>query len=137
SGVASVDIEVRRRGETTWHVLAVEGSGARFSATLDDRQLLDGVYELRAHVVDHAGNERTTMKFVDGTAATIHLPVRTATAIAVGQPKEVRVKSSKGKRPTLQGVLVRDPKARDGEPITPEGSRADPAGNPRVGVTLQ
>jgi hypothetical protein len=137
SGVASVEIEARREGDSAWHALSVEGSGSRYSALLDDSQLIDGMYELRAHIVDKAGNERTTAQFAGGAAAQIRLPVRTATAIAVGQPKVIKVTGSKGKRPKTRRVLVRQPVARYGEPVAIEGTLADPAGNPRVGVTVQ
>ena len=47
---------------------------------LEDGDLRAGTYDLRAHVVDHAGNERTTT-----AAAFARLPIRSATKLTAGK----------------------------------------------------
>jgi hypothetical protein len=137
SGVAAVDIEARRRGDAVWHALPVLGSGDHYSAVLDDDQLPEGLYDLRARVVDRAGNERSTMKLAGGSAFSVRLPVRVATALVVGEPHRVRVKSSKSKRPVYRRVLVTKPEAKYGDPVSVEGRLTDSAGNAQAGATIR
>jgi hypothetical protein len=50
---------------------------------VDDLALADGTYELRAHVRDVAGNERTTGRRADGSPMRLTLPLRAAGSIAL------------------------------------------------------
>jgi 5-hydroxyisourate hydrolase-like protein (transthyretin family) len=79
SGVAQAQIELRRRGSDTWQLLPTSHDGRRMTARIDDELLARGVYELRAHAVDAAGNERTTSTLADGQLATVALPLRLGT----------------------------------------------------------
>ena len=87
SGVASGEIEMRATGTSTWHGLATERRGSLLVAHVDDERFRRGAYEFRAHAVDQAGNEASTGRRADGSAATIRLPVRTDTRLAVGVPR--------------------------------------------------
>jgi hypothetical protein len=135
SGIERVDIEARRQGETVWRSLPVEPTGAGATAEINDDEWQDGTYELRAHVVDRAGNERTTTTLGDGSTLAVTLPVRAPSALAVGHSERVRVKSSRGK-PRYRRVLVARPSARFGQPVTLNGTLRDLAGNPRAGAAV-
>jgi len=137
SGVASVEIEARRRGSAAWQALPVSPSGEAFTAPLDDDQLEPGIYDLRARLTDRAGNERTTSNLAAGVPLTVQLPIRAMTQLSVGHPERVRVKSSKGKKPTYKRVLVAKPQADHGKPVEIEGRLTDEAGNPRPGAAVQ
>ena len=86
SGVASVEIEARRRGDFGMALAArlrMSVSGTR--RALDDDRLPPGAYELRARVIDRAGNERTTDETCHlASRLTVQLPIRVASALAVG-----------------------------------------------------
>ena len=73
SGIASVAIEARRRGDETWRTLSVAANEGRLTALLDDDDLPAGTYEVRGHAIDAVGNERT-LTLDDSTL--IQLPVR-------------------------------------------------------------
>jgi hypothetical protein len=131
SGVAAVDVEARLRGESVWRTLPVTRDGDRFAAALADDTLPVGTYELRAHVADAAGNEMTATALQDGTPLTLRLPLRASSTLAVGQPRRVKVKGSRGAPPRYRLVLVTRPSSRYGAPVTLEGRLTDAAGNPR------
>lgn len=138
SGIASVDIEIRRRGDSSWRALAVgRATGDRFSASVDDSQLAEGAYDVRARLVDTAGNERSVTAFADGSALTLRLPVRASSVLAVGMPSRVRLKSAKGGRPRYRTVLVERPAARHGATVSLRGALTDPAGNPRGNAPVE
>ena len=90
SGIGSGSVEIRPQGSETWASIAATVDGGRLVATLPDEQLPDGVYELRGHAVDRAGNERTTTALADGTAMTVTLPVRAKTALTGGRRRVVK-----------------------------------------------
>jgi hypothetical protein len=136
SGVAGVEIEARRRGDATWTALNVEGGGGRYAAAIDDAAMADGRYELRARVKDAAGNERTVTTLASGDAFELTLPLRTASAVAVGQATRVRVKTSRGK-PVYRRVLVRRPQARYGSTVALSGKLTDAVGNPLIGAPVE
>jgi hypothetical protein len=136
TGVGSVEIEARRRGDTVWHTLPVTGAGESFSAVLNDDLLSSGTYDLRARVVDRAGNDRSTTTLTDGSPLVVQLPIRSSTALAVGRPERVRVNSARSKRPRYKRVLVAKPRASYGDPVEIEGKLTDPLGNPRAGATV-
>lgn len=133
SGVARVEIEARRDGERSWQSLAVgaHGDGVH-SALLDDSTMHDGIYDIRARVYDNAGNERTITTLRGGQALRLTLPVRALSALQVGEPSRVRVKSSRGGRPRYKRVLAERPSARYGASVSLEGKLTDVAGNPRA-----
>jgi hypothetical protein len=137
SGIASAEIEARRRGEALWRSLGVDGSGGSFSTVIDDERLPDGRYELRARVVDVAGNERTTTALESGAAAEVVLPARVATTLEVGRSTRVRIAGSRGKRPRYRRVLVGRPEADYGDRVSLQGRLTDEAGNPRANGAIE
>jgi hypothetical protein len=130
SGLARVEVEVRRRGEAIWRSLqTVYGGGSRYSVLLDDDELPAGAYDLRAHAVDNVGNERTTTTLQNGTALEIRLPVREGSALAVG--RQQRVRTEKGPvRAT--GVHV-----GFGKQVALEGRLTNALGTPRSGAIVE
>jgi hypothetical protein len=97
SGVADGVIEIRRMGWRQWRELSTSLEGGRLSARLDDLELADERYELRARVRDRAGNEHTSYAREDGAKMTVTLPLRS-------QSRIVRL-SCKGRRAVLSGVI--------------------------------
>ena len=101
SGVARVELEVRREGETAWHSLVAEGGEGRYSAVLDDAVYPKGSYEVRARVIDQAENERTIVKTPEGNVLRVALPARVATRLtagkAVAQEEEVGAERAAGR----------------------------------------
>jgi hypothetical protein len=89
SGVARGEIEMRAVGTTTWHGLATDRQGSLLIAHVDDERFRNGAYEFRAHAVDLAGNEASTGRRSDGSAATLRLPARVDTRLAVGVPRTI------------------------------------------------
>ncbi len=97
AGVIAGSIEARRAGESVWRDLAATLSGDRLVGTLDDAALPDGVYEIRAHLRDGAGNERTADRRRDGSPMLVSLPARAATRIVLAE--RMRCKRRRGGRP--------------------------------------
>jgi hypothetical protein len=135
SGVSVVEIEVRRRGEAIWRSLTVDERAGLFGAVIDDGTLPDGRYDLRARVVDGAGNERTTMLLDDGRPLEIVLPVRSGTLLDVG--RSMRVRNPNGKRPRYRRVLDGSPEASYGRAISLQGKLTDAARHPRAGASVE
>ena len=101
SGVAGGVIEFRRNGWRQWHGLQTSVlADGRLSARLNDVELPDESYELRARVRDRAGNEHTSYEREDGAKMTVTLPLRLTSRLALGKTKRKR------KVPTgLSGLL--------------------------------
>ena len=129
SGIATAEIELRRRGDDAWRGLSVASTQEGFSAAVDDEQLPDGTYELRARAVDRAGNERSTDRLRNGKAAERSLPMRIKTRLAVGRVKRVRARGARGKRRARRVLIVR-PRARFGRTISLSGRLTTPGANP-------
>lgn len=85
SGIVTGSIEARRIGEPAWLDLGGTLAGGSLVTTLDDSALPDGVYELRAHLRDGAGNERTADRHRNGTPMRISLPARAASRVVLAQ----------------------------------------------------
>jgi hypothetical protein len=85
SGVAGGVVEVRRAASAgAWTALATRAVGGRFVAELDDA-ILAGPYELRARVVDRAGNEAVGDRRRNGSPAIVDVSaLRATTRLAVG-----------------------------------------------------
>jgi hypothetical protein len=81
SGVASAALEIRGSGERAWRELDASLQGDHLVAELDDASLPDGVYELRAHARDRAGNQRTSDRRSDGSKMELRLPLRLASRV--------------------------------------------------------
>jgi hypothetical protein len=98
AGVTTGSIEARRLGDPVWRELGARLAGPRLAAALDDAALPGGTYELRAHVRDGAGNERTTDRRRDGGRMMISLPARAATTISFAERRRCRKRRGGGRR---------------------------------------
>jgi hypothetical protein len=116
SGVASGVVEMKRSDASDWHPLETTLSGRELVATIDDTHRRDGVYQLRARAVDQAGNVTATDTRIDGSPASVTLPLRLETRVLAGV---VRVRRGPGRKRTR----VLRPVAR-----VPFGRRAELAG---------
>lgn len=138
SGIVTTAIEVQRRGEGTWRPLETQTEDGGFAASLDDVNLPDGAYALRARAVDRAGNERSTDRFEDGKPAEVALPVRIRTRLAVGQPRRVRIaKRPKGSKRRFRTTLVTRPEVGYGGVVRLQGRLTTPGANPVGGTEVQ
>jgi hypothetical protein len=124
SGVAQGEIEMRETGTQTWHALPTKLEGSQLVSYVDDERFRRGSYEFRARAEDHAGNETSTGKRADGSAATLRLPARIDTRLVVGVLRRVgdgrrrhrfdrNVTARYGRLLRLTGLLVN----ADGNPI--------------------
>jgi hypothetical protein len=111
AGLAAGSIEARRTGESVWRDLAARLEGGRVLASLDDASLPAGVYQLRAHVRDGAGNEHTTDRRRDGNPMLVTLPARAAASIVLSERR--RCKRRRRARPRC---------ARDNGPVRGNGN---------------
>jgi hypothetical protein len=136
SGIADGQIEARRDGEDAWRTLSTRLDASGLTATLDDGQLPRGRYELRARVVDRAGNERSTQTQTSGDTATRMLPLRVGTRLVVGAPKKIRARNSKGKWRT-RTVLRVNPRAHYGRTIALRGRLTMPGANPLADADIE
>ena len=84
SGIAQGEIEMRQTGTDLWHGLPTKLEASQLVAYVDDERFRRGAYEFRAHARDQAGNEASTGKRTDGSAATLRLPARIDTRLTVG-----------------------------------------------------
>ena len=130
SGLAGAEVEARRLGDVTWRTLRTELTDRGAVAAVPDEILPDGTYELRAHVVDRAGNQRTLTTLGDGTQMSMTLPLREASRLLAGQP----VRRGKARHRT---VLEPRPHARFGSSVQLHGSVHDVAGKPRGGAQVR
>jgi hypothetical protein len=134
SFIASGEVEIQRDGESDWHGLPTTVTSDGLVATLDDSQFRNGPYTIRAHVVDAAGNERTTTSLIDGNPARVTLPLRLVTELAVGKPERVRAGTARGGRPRYKRILVKRPRAGFGRTVRLRGRLTTPGGNPLANV---
>lgn len=143
SGVARGEIEMRARGAPTWHGLPTESEGSLLVAHVDDERFRRGDYEFRAHAVDRAGNETSTGRRTDGSVATLRLPARIDTRLAVGVPRLIvrrQVEERRGHRRLVRRRIRR----LDSSVITPHGRAirltgflANADGQPIDGATIE
>ena len=92
------------------HVARTRDRSARaplLVAHVDDEHFRNGAYEFRAHAVDQAGNEASTGRRSDGSAATLRLPARIDTRLAVGVPRTVVRRKSTRRHGTQKGYPAR------------------------------
>jgi hypothetical protein len=124
SGVAGGDIEISRQGSSRWISLPVESTAIGLTTLVDDAAFPDGIYDVRARVVDAAGNERTTTARASGAQAHLSLPLRVPTVLRAGRP--VTIRGSNGRRRT---ALARTATASFGSPVQVRGRLTVPGGN--------
>ena len=143
SGVARGEIEMRAAGTTTWHGLATDREGSLLVAHVDDERFRKGAYEFRAHAVDQAGNEASTGRRTDGSAATLRLPARIDTRLAIGVPRTIvrrRVERRHGRRRLVRRRIRRldsNVIARHGRAIRLSGFLTNADGQPIDGATIE
>jgi hypothetical protein len=102
------------------------------SAYLDDLELADGTYDLRARVRDHAGNERLTNRRADGSQMQITLPLRASSRITVSvAPGDRRCRQPDGRARSCSGKRV-----RTGGPLSLTGRVSVADGRPLGGAAL-
>ena len=143
SGLATGQIELSRQGSGTWQSLPTERSGDRLLARVDDSVLPPGAYLLRATAWDHASNQNSTDRRIDGEPMVITLPLRVVSVLRVGVRAERIVRRSikrGGKRRTVRKRIVDlKPRAevRYGERVTVAGRLENGDGQPVPGVEIQ
>jgi hypothetical protein len=136
SAVAHAEIEIRRHGDARWLPITAIRSGNGFIGRLDDEHLADGVYDLRARVVDSAGNEQSTTREISGRVATRPVPARINTRLVAGQVKRVTARRANGKRRTRRIIVVR-PLVGFGHTIPIRGRLTTPGGNPVANAAIE
>jgi hypothetical protein len=102
SGINGGEIEMRAVDTTTWHSLSSKVEGSQLVAYVDDERFRNGLYEFRAHAEDRAGNEASTSTRTDGAKASLRLPARIDTHLAVGVP----IRRTRGNRRRLGSTSV-------------------------------
>jgi Bacterial Ig-like domain len=143
SGIADGEIEMRAAGASTWHGLATTREGSQLIAHVDDEHFRNGAYAFRAHAVDQAGNEASTGRRADGSAATLRLPARIETRLAVGVPRTIvrrRVVRRRGRRTVVRRRIRRLDShvlARHGRKVRLAGVLANSDGQPIEGATIE
>jgi hypothetical protein len=126
SGVGSGVISMRRQGQGNWLTLPTTLQDGRLIAHIDDERLGDGVFDLQAQATDLAGNQRTTTQRVDGSAATVTLPLRL----------KIRMRAGLVKRHGRRATLARTAYARYGQLVRVRGRLTSPEGNPLQDVAV-
>ena len=110
SGIDSGVIEIRRIGSpVAFEALETELSGQRLQARIPSDDLPAGAYELRATVVDRAGNEGSTVSRDDGSAMVMTLPLKRQVTVSLRhqghKPRSTRASVAYGKRARLAGLI--------------------------------
>jgi hypothetical protein len=101
---------------------------------LDDEHLRDGVYQLRAHAWDAAGNERSTDRRLSGEPAKVVLPLRIKTRMRVGKKQKVHVRGARRGQRRVRIVYLRRPVVGHARRVPIRGRLTAPGGNPLAGV---
>jgi 5-hydroxyisourate hydrolase-like protein (transthyretin family) len=143
SGLAGGQIELSREGSGSWRALATQQINSRLVARIDDASLAPGIYLLRATARDHAGNQNSTDRRLDGQPMAISLPLRIPTALRGGVLKSWtvrRVVRRGGKRRLVRRrVEVTKPLARVrfGRRARIGGTLSNADGQPIAGADVQ
>ena len=137
SGIARGEIEMRREGTRTWRPLEATAVPGGFAALVNDERLRDGVYELRAHAWDAAGNERSTTQLVTGQPARLTLPLRVKTLLRVGKALKLG-RGAKGRdHGHRRTIYVSRPLLQHGRRVRLRGRLTAPGGNPLASVPIE
>ena len=134
---------MRATGTSSWHGLPTERQGSLLVARVDDERFRRGAYEFRAHAVDQAGNESSTGRRIDGSVATLRLPARTDTRLAVGVPRVIvrrKVEHHRGHRRLVRRRIRRLDSTvvvRAGGLVRLNGFLATASGQPIEGATIE
>ena len=136
SGVVRGEIEMRREGTETWRRLDAAAVPGGFAALVNDERLRDGVYELRAHVWDAAGNERSTTQLSTGQPARVTLPLRVKTLLRVGKALKLRRSGARRGHRQRRTIYVSRPLLKHGRRVRLRGRLTAPGGNPLASVPI-
>jgi 5-hydroxyisourate hydrolase-like protein (transthyretin family) len=115
SGLASGQIELSRHGSNSWQALTTQKQGDRLVSRIDDAGLPAGTYLLRATARDHASNQNSTDKMLDGRPMVITLPLRTPIVLRTGVERKRTVRRTAGdkkRRKVRRRVTALVPRAR-------------------------
>jgi hypothetical protein len=137
SGLGRAEIEIRRRGDAAWLPVATRRADVGFVATLDDENLRDGTYDLRARAYDVAGNIQSTEHEVGGRAASRAVPARIGTRLVAGRIKRVVAGGSNGRPRRVRRVTIVRPKVGYGRTIPIRGRLTTPGGNPVANANVE
>lgn len=147
SGVEELRIEFSRAPGAPWEPLGspagIAQAEARVSvaARFPDTALPDGVYALRAVVRDAAGHSSVGMTRLDGTPATLQVPLRATPSIVAGFASPARAKRcARGRAcarpPAAVRGLVRRKLVKFGQRPALKGVATDDAGEPLARIPL-
>ena len=143
SGLAGGAIEISRQGTHTWQTLATRQEGSRLVTRVDDAALAAGTYVLRARAHDHAGNEASTDRRLDGQLMVVTLPLRVATTLRSGVVTTKVVRKRVGRRGHRRWVhrrttvLAPAARSRAGGRLAVTGRLTGPGGRGIPGVAVQ
>jgi hypothetical protein len=143
SGLASGHIELSREGSGSWQTLATQMHDGRLVTRIDDAGLAPGTYLLRATARDHAGNQNSTDRRLDGAPMALALPLRVPTRLEAGaaRTRVVRrtVRRGKRRRVVRRRVEVLAPRARVafGHRTRIHGVLESTQGEPIAGAEIQ
>jgi hypothetical protein len=143
SGLADGQIELSREGTGVWQALPTHAADGRLSSRIDDAGLAPGAYLLRATARDHAGNQNSTDKRLDGAPMTVSLPLRVPTSLRGGfvEARSVRRTIRRGgkRRVVRRRVESLSPSARVkfGARTHIRGVLENAAGQPIPGAEIQ
>ena len=127
SGVAGGTIEISPTGSGTWLALATGQQGNRLIARIDDAALAAGGYQLRARAFDHARNEASTDRRLDGQPMSVTLPLRVASNLRAGF-KRVRTVRREVRRNGQRRIVRRRVTTLKPSALIRSGGRARVAG---------
>jgi hypothetical protein len=133
SGLAGGAVEISRHGSGSWQGLSTEPGDAGLVARIDDSQLPPGTYALRATASDHAGNLASTDRRRDGQPMIVTLPLRIATTLAAGKPRQRGHKPKARRKPPTFRATVR---AGFGRRVRLAGRLTNSAGQPITGAPI-
>jgi hypothetical protein len=143
SGVAGGTIEISPTGSSTWLALATEQHGSRLVARIDDAALAAGGYQMRARAFDHAKNEASTDRRLDGQPMSVTLPLRNASSLRAGFERVRTVKRTvrrHGKRRIVRRrmtTLMRSAQVRSGGHATVAGRLVNRDGHGIAGAEIR
>ena len=143
SGLAAGQIELSREGSGVWQGLPTKQESSRLLARIDDAALPPGTYLLRATARDHAANQNSTDKWVDGRPVAVNLPLRMPTALRAGvigrRTERTTVERGGKRRRVRREVPTFEPSARVsfGRQVTIGGRLENRDGQPLPDAEVQ
>ena len=137
SPLVQTELEARRSGDPAWITLPTTATPTGFASRLDDETLPDGRYELRARVVDSAGNERSTTRELSGDVALRTVPLRVNTHLIAGELRIVKGRRTRGGRRRTRRVIIRRPMVRFGRTMPIHGRLTSAGDNAIANAALE